>query len=403
MICLPRHAFPCCFLLALIQKTESIFGTDCIDRLQTLTSAKFKDEYQFQKPVILTAASRNSGARATWTPQRFIDVHGHLDVTVGNYLELAFRGDGTQKMKLQDYVDSGMPGYLFDRSFFMQKGTSSLRRQLEFADFLSYNVDPILAFGGKSSGITFHIHHDSTLELLSGRKTWAVYPPNTKITPSFDKLKQLLENTTNLPDDVCVFKQEPGEIVYIPEGWYHATSNDENMTFAIGHQRCMFVQNCPTEPTSFLFAHEVGKLVSMRPLPGQELGVALDVLGKATQKWPNEPNLLTFLAEAYHQMGGEQNLKKARKHIKKSLELDPDNVHTVLVWSQLCALLVTATGPLGKREACMKHVDRIEDKMRHDAKLLNNPMDHLDNLKKSLGLSIYRTAKRAPEPVHPEL
>eukprot|EP01048_Picozoa_sp_COSAG05_P004489 COSAG05_NODE_243_length_13035_cov_115.270022_8_plen_376_part_00 len=112
--------------------------------------------------------------------------------------------------------------------------------------------EPVLAIGacgGDPGGIPFHRHYSAWFLLLHGRKQWYLYPPsstppNTSTTskdgnavsgPSewVDRVLPRLPLAKH-PQEVL---QQPGQVVYIPEGWWHATQNehcDPNGEVAIG-------------------------------------------------------------------------------------------------------------------------------------------------------------------------
>mmetsp|Transcript_11168 Transcript_11168/g.16832 ORF Transcript_11168/g.16832 Transcript_11168/m.16832 type:complete len:565 (-) Transcript_11168:98-1792(-) len=80
------------------------------------------------------------------------------------------------------------------------------------------------------SSSSFHTHRHSVNLLLSGRKHWVIFSPEHLPLSgfnSFENLEQWLHNpitsqsttATSQPFEVL---QEPGQAVYVPEGWYHA-------------------------------------------------------------------------------------------------------------------------------------------------------------------------------------
>jgi tetratricopeptide (TPR) repeat protein len=75
--------------------------------------------------------------------------------------------------------------------------------------------------------------------LISGVKTWYLIPPGALPEGSYPVYTEQIEwveliKSNSLPD-MLVFKQHPGEVVYIPEGWWHATFN-EGFTLGLAGQ-----------------------------------------------------------------------------------------------------------------------------------------------------------------------
>merc|ERR1711974_209306 len=92
---------------------------------------------------------------------------------------------------------------------------------------------PTLSFGlgASGTGVPFHQHGPVFAEVVHGKKRWFLYPPEEK--PDFDpqasslqwltsEYPKLVAQNKTLPMD-CVAL--PGELLYTPDGWYHATLN----------------------------------------------------------------------------------------------------------------------------------------------------------------------------------
>ena len=66
-----------------------------------------------------------------------------------------------------------------------------------------------------------------------------MFPPTSKVEFSaHEPLAGWLKRPMESRSSVCVFDQVPGEVVYIPEGYYHATMNLDPFVFGVGQQRC---------------------------------------------------------------------------------------------------------------------------------------------------------------------
>ncbi|CAK4082981.1 unnamed protein product [Aphanomyces euteiches] len=87
-----------------------------------------------------------------------------------------------------------------------------------------------LSFGiaGRGTGVPFHFHGPGFLQQLHGRKRWFLYPPET--TPEFHPDQSTLHwvrivypSMAAPPTHDCVL--EPGDVIYFPRAWVHATLN----------------------------------------------------------------------------------------------------------------------------------------------------------------------------------
>ena len=98
--------------------------------------------------------------------------------------------------------------------------------------------EPALSFGiaPAGSGVQWHVHGPALGEALHGRKRWLLYPPHAK--PDFEPY-----NTTgqwlryggrpappyDAPPIDCTVG--PGEAIYVPDMWWHATFNVDDCVF----------------------------------------------------------------------------------------------------------------------------------------------------------------------------
>lgn len=102
----------------------------------------------------------------------------------------------------------------------------------ELPQFAKYNKDIAIAFGlgGIGSGVPFHFHGHGFSEVIYGEKRWFLFPPHIKpdfepnmttfywFMTHYDKLDKTDGNFYE-----CVIK--PGQVLYFPTYWYHATLN----------------------------------------------------------------------------------------------------------------------------------------------------------------------------------
>ncbi|KAF6026792.1 JMJD8 [Bugula neritina] len=93
----------------------------------------------------------------------------------------------------------------------------------------------VLAVTGAGTGVPFHWHGPGFGEVVYGRKRWFLFPPEK--TPHFNPDKTTLHWLYNdyfhiPPSDKpleCTLK--PGQVIYFPDRWWHATLNLDTSVF----------------------------------------------------------------------------------------------------------------------------------------------------------------------------
>jgi hypothetical protein len=173
------------------------------------------------------------------------------------------RGFGDQTMRFGDFLADGgapedeEPPYLFDKneSFEKKTGVSALWATLErarpgaagdapfgaLAAFLTPQDARVMLIGAPGSAVSFHNHPTAFNVLLSGRKRWWLYPP-TELPPlSFPQYRPQRSYWASVDAALgksaaakFVCTQLPGETLYLPGGFYHAT---QSLTRTVGIAR----------------------------------------------------------------------------------------------------------------------------------------------------------------------
>ena len=95
----------------------------------------------------------------------------------------------------------------------------------------SASVQRTLSLGGKDRGPTMQSHQVAWLALVQGRKFWSLGDPSEPKPkePTCD-----YETDRQDPRMQCVI--HPGELLYLPERWWHSTCNQEKWTIGVGGQ-----------------------------------------------------------------------------------------------------------------------------------------------------------------------
>jgi hypothetical protein len=214
------------------------------------TAADFEAHYANKQPVLIR---QSPGGKAPFMTRAIADLFsrkglmngfGPHPASVGTSLEIVHKsGTGAVDMNIGEFVKTFMPRgrssqpqiageplYIFQRGVL---GTDIVTPSIEHlfspdaTDFNIWMVGPPL------SGTSFHFHASAFTGLAVGRKRWLMYPPTmtppaggsgpnavptypitfwfSDILPTLDAAHKPIE---------CM--QHPGDLMYIPEGWYHA-------------------------------------------------------------------------------------------------------------------------------------------------------------------------------------
>jgi len=93
-----------------------------------------------------------------------------------------------------------------------------------------------LAFGigGRGGGVQWHIHGPGFSQALHGRKHWVLYPPEKKpeYDPDYTSRHWMEQVYTSLKKEDLPYEctLNPGDLIYFPDHWHHATLNLDNYT-----------------------------------------------------------------------------------------------------------------------------------------------------------------------------
>ena len=89
--------------------------------------------------------------------------------------------------------------------------------------------------GNSGSGVQWHVHGPGFSEALHGRKHWILYPPEYRpdFHPDQTSLNWMYYNYStikNIQDKPLECTLSPGDILYFPNMWWHATVNVDDYT-----------------------------------------------------------------------------------------------------------------------------------------------------------------------------
>ena len=205
-------------------------------------SYKYISKNDFAKretPCIITNGTSHWPAHTTWSFENFTKrFHNTRFILADNIEPMTFA-------EYNDYCVSTTedePLYIFDESFGEREDTKELLRDYDepelFSDDLFKNLGTIrpryrwFIAGPPRSGSNLHVDPLGTSAwnaLITGKKEWIIFYPGAPVREStksgavwfrdeYPKLKHLQHYR---------FVQKPGEILYIPSGWWHIAINRE--------------------------------------------------------------------------------------------------------------------------------------------------------------------------------
>jgi hypothetical protein len=197
-------------------------------------------KYSGQMPLVLTPNA--TGYAQEFTRARLLSSFGQLGVAVGTPESIARGEHSTQDsaFTLSEFAaemretDFAAAMSVYDEGFF--DSAKRLRRALPFP-LSSFNSSSettnqfvaALTLGADSTSVVFQYSEDKYVDLMHGQKLWFLFPPKTSPPPRYslpggmqrwvsEEYFKMEENKKPLE---CI--QHPGQVMYIPEGWHHAS------------------------------------------------------------------------------------------------------------------------------------------------------------------------------------
>ncbi|CAD5219061.1 unnamed protein product [Bursaphelenchus xylophilus] len=209
---------------------------------KTLTQTEFLNEFAYTQPLIIYNVENGEFAHKTGrlemlksfedTPVTLNSANTHsytrVPTTFGDYLSTHLKPQSLETLGNETL-------YLFgDIDPELWKPLLSAYKQPKWT---VPDMEPALSFGiaAVGTGVPFHFHGPGFAEVVHGSKHWFLTEPDRK--PAFDPDRSTLDWYLNdypkLEESErpleCLMK--PGELIYFPDKWYHATLNMETSVF----------------------------------------------------------------------------------------------------------------------------------------------------------------------------
>jgi hypothetical protein len=246
-----------------------------------LTAQRFAAEFRHRAPVVIEglAASEAWPAFTRWQKQPLLDRVGDRavlvrDGTASDLIKQKNGAGGSRRISFRKFIaeafDRRPPAastplrkiaeanYQIDQSFLAEGGRELLEDFSVPAPLASLAEQgppdeqqaPFMFAGARGSGVGFHRHGEAWNAVVFGRKRWFFFPPAWRspllgVEPDLDVdglawlrgFYEVLAGTAVAPIE-CV--TGPGDVMYIPASWHHATVNVQD---TIG----VFVNHVPFE------------------------------------------------------------------------------------------------------------------------------------------------------------
>jgi hypothetical protein len=221
-----------------------------------------RDTYLTALPTVIRGLTEDWPARTLWAdPRKFSARFGHHEVkairAAHGFGKLARLGGSG----CFDFDEQACPGqqnatvsfaelvpYSADEQIVIMDLPDMVRGEHELLTDLSteYEVPEflesisnvrLLSLGGRPEGVQMSAHHSAWLAVIEGAKLWHLAPPNrpqpsNRYCPNRGKIDYELARR----EGVIHCMAYPGEVVVVPDNWWHATCNMLPYTIAVGGQ-----------------------------------------------------------------------------------------------------------------------------------------------------------------------
>ncbi len=275
------------------RSAELVYNGCAIDVVPaaSLTEAFFMSHYANRKPVLIRGLADEWPAKkdGAWSKDKLLSRSVNMPVNVGQSSTIVSQGAGeTEEKSLQQFInemseiisdeDDDLRSHepkdvSFDVSFFYKnlELLEDFSNPDIFEQFCNKETDMsgeswlIFSLGSSRSGLPFHVHGQTWLGLVFGQKRWFLYPPGSGLSPSMQREMgwHPLMNTITFMDLILSKRsggdgdsplqctQLPGDVMYLPAGYKHATLNIGE-TLAAGCQGFYFASERLSQCSSVL-------------------------------------------------------------------------------------------------------------------------------------------------------
>ncbi|TRY97310.1 hypothetical protein DNTS_020595, partial [Danionella cerebrum] len=186
-------------------------------------------KYAYAKPVIIRGLTDNTKFRFLCSKSNLLREFSNKTVRLSTANTHSYR-------KGEDaFVCTSHSLYFFGDNNFTEWG--SLFEEYEAPPYSLPLMHQAYSFGiaGAGTGVPFHWHGPGYSEVIYGRKRWFLFPPDEtpEFHPNHTSLSWVSMSYPNLELQKrpleCTIR--PGEVLYFPDRWWHATLNLDTSVF----------------------------------------------------------------------------------------------------------------------------------------------------------------------------
>ncbi|XP_071545188.1 jmjC domain-containing protein 8-like isoform X2 [Panulirus ornatus] len=207
----------------------------------SLTQEEFLNTYAYTEPVVIKGATDNQLFQSLTQRSALLEGYGHTTIRLSSANSYSYV---KRDISFQDYCDHHIHpqklSALETFYFFGDNNHEEWQALLELYQQPPYRLPQhtsALSFGlaGPGTGVPFHFHGPGFSEIIWGQKRWFMYPPgvNPSFHPNRTSLQWLMEDYPKKKGNSMLYECTllPGEIIYFPDMWWHATLNIDTSVF----------------------------------------------------------------------------------------------------------------------------------------------------------------------------
>ncbi|XP_046893350.1 jmjC domain-containing protein 8 isoform X2 [Hypomesus transpacificus] len=209
----------------------------------SLSYREFIDRYAYSKPVILRSVTDNMKFQFLCSKSNLLQEYGDRKVRLSTANTFSYKKvdvpfkefvDLLLMPQAEDTLGSDTLYFFGDNNF---TEWHSLFENYKAPPYLLPQTTGAYSFGiaGPGTGVPFHWHGPGYSEVIYGRKRWFLYPPDKAphFHPNHTTLSWVRDVSPHLPEEErplqCTI--QPGEVLYFPDRWWHATLNLDTSVF----------------------------------------------------------------------------------------------------------------------------------------------------------------------------